>query len=374
MLSHNLNSFFEKVLPYIDNSENLIEIVCAIIIIFAMIFVSKRKGACNCKSKSCDVKASLYGRLRKSREGFLSKINDIFSGNSDRESILNDLEELLISSDVGAETSMFLCNELKDEFKTINNENKQEVIGSLKNKIIDILGDDEEIKFSSDTKVIMVVGVNGVGKTTTIAKLADKWIKQGKKVLLVAGDTFRAAASEQLAFWAQKVGADIVKGKEGDKPSTVVFDAMKKVKEQAFDVVIIDTAGRLHNKSNLMQELSGIQNAVTKNINRDIDEVILVVDGTSGQNALMQAKEFNNVVTLTGLIITKLDGTPKGGILIAIKRELKTPVYYVGIGEGSEDLINFNAKDFASALLDATRPTEREGINSKKRKSFENVM
>ena len=149
---------------------------------------------------------------------------------------------------------------------------------------------------------------------------------------------------------------------------------MKKVKEQAFDVVIIDTAGRLHNKSNLMQELSGIQNAVTKNINRDIDEVILVVDGTSGQNALMQAKEFNNVVTLTGLIITKLDGTQKGGILIAIKRELKTPVYYIGIGEGSEDLINFNAKDFASALLDATRPTEREGINSKKRKSFENIM
>ena len=353
MLSHNLNSFFEKVLPYIDNSENLIEIVCAIIIIFAMIFVSKHKGACNCKSKSCDVKASLYGRLRKSREGFLSKINDIFSGNSDRESILNDLEELLISSDVGAETSMFLCNELKDEFKTINNENKQEVIGSLKNKIIDILGDDEEIKFSSDTKVIMVVGVNGVGKTTTIAKLADKWIKQGKKVLLVAGDTFRAAASEQLAFWAQKVGADIVKGKEGDKPSTVVFDAMKKVKEQAFDVVIIDTAGRLHNKSNLMQELSGIQNAVTKNINRDIDEVILVVDGTSGQNALMQAKEFNNVVTLTGLIITKLDGTSKGGAIFSVIYTLRVPILYIGVGEGAEDLLSFSEEEYIATILDS---------------------
>ena len=361
-----LNLISEEVLPYINNEENLINIVSVVVFVLALTLLLKRK--CSCKNSKTS--PDLYGKLGKSRSGILSKINDIFSGNSDRDAILNNLEELLISSDVGAETSMFLCQKLKDEFKTINNDNKQEIIDSLKNKIIDILQDDEEIKFTTDTKVIMVVGVNGVGKTTTIAKLADKWIKQGKKVLLVAGDTFRAAATEQLAFWAQKVGAEIVKGKEGDKPSTVVFEAMKKVKEQTFDVVIIDTAGRLHNKSNLMQELSGIQNAVTKNINRDIDEVILVVDGTSGQNALMQAKEFNNVVTLTGLIITKLDGTPKGGILIAIKRELRIPVYYIGIGEGSEDLIKFNAKDFTSALLDSTRPTEREGINSKKRQQL----
>ena len=361
----NIDVFFENLTRYVSNDENLIEIISIVIFIFAFIYLLK---VCKCKKRNTT--SDLYGKLNKSRTGILSKINDIFSNSSDKDAILNDFEELLISSDVGAETSMFLCHELKDEFKTINNENKQEIINSLKNKIIAILGEDDEIKFSTDPKVIMVVGVNGVGKTTTIAKLADKWIKQGKKVLLVAGDTFRAAATEQLSYWAQKVGAEIVKGKEGDKPSTVVFEAMKKVKEQTYDVVIIDTAGRLHNKSNLMQELSGIQNAVTKNINRDIDEVILVVDGTSGQNALMQAKEFNNVVTLTGLIITKLDGTPKGGILIAIKRELRIPVYYIGIGEGSEDLIKFNAKDFTSALLDATRPTEREGINSKKRQQL----
>ncbi|MGI6681004.1 MAG: signal recognition particle-docking protein FtsY [Bdellovibrionota bacterium] len=354
----NFNEFLQNLLSYIDSSENQIDIACIFLIIFAFIFILKRKPDkqiehASGKKEAEDRKAIVYDKLSKSRVSLLTKINNIFSSHSEKKEILEDLEELLILSDVGAKVSALLCKELSEEFKTINSESKEEILLSLKSKIENILGEDKEIELvEGETKIIMVVGVNGVGKTTTIAKLADKWIKQGKKVLLVAGDTFRAAATEQLVFWGEKVGAEVVKGKENDKPSTVVFDAMKRLKSEAFDVVIVDTAGRLHNKANLMQELSGIQNAIKKNIEKGVDEVLLVVDGTSGQNALSQAKEFNNVVGLTGIIITKLDGTPKGGILIAIKKALNIPIYFIGIGEKQEDLVRFNAKEFASALLE----------------------
>jgi fused signal recognition particle receptor len=202
--------------------------------------------------------------------------------------------------------------------------------------------------------VVLVVGVNGVGKTTTVAKLAAQYTEQGKRVMVIAADTFRAAAVQQLEEWSKRVNFTLVKGPEGAKPGAVVFDGVASAKEGSFDVVLIDTAGRLHTKSNLMQELEGVRNSIKKHIPDAPHETILVVDGVSGQNALAQAREFNAAVQLTGIVVTKLDGTPKGGIIVAICQELKVPVLFVGVGEKSEDLIRFEPREFVSALLDDT--------------------
>jgi fused signal recognition particle receptor len=204
---------------------------------------------------------------------------------------------------------------------------------------------------SGSPQVILVVGVNGVGKTTTVAKLAARYSKQGKRVMVIAADTFRAAAVQQLEEWSKRVGFTLVKGAENAKPGAVVFDGMAAAKDGSVDVVLIDTAGRLHTKSNLMQELEGVRNSIRKHVPDAPHETILVLDGVSGQNALAQAREFNGAVQLTGIVVTKLDGTPKGGILIAISQELKIPVLYVGVGEKAEDLIPFDADQFVDALL-----------------------
>jgi fused signal recognition particle receptor len=200
--------------------------------------------------------------------------------------------------------------------------------------------------------VILVVGVNGVGKTTTVAKLAAKYTGMGKKVVAIAADTFRAAAVEQLAEWSSRVGFTLVKGPEGSKPSAVVFDGMVAAIQGSFDVVLIDTAGRLHTKSNLMQELEGIRNVIKKHVPEGPHETLLVVDGVSGQNALSQAREFNTAVKLSGLVVTKLDGTPKGGIIVAISQELKIPVFFIGVGESVGDLIRFDRQAFVEALFE----------------------
>jgi len=200
--------------------------------------------------------------------------------------------------------------------------------------------------------VVLVVGVNGVGKTTTVAKLAAQYTDEGKRVMVIAADTFRAAAVQQLEEWSKRVNFTLIKGPEGAKPGAVVFDGMAAAKDGAFDVVLIDTAGRLHTKSNLMQELEGVRNSIKKHIPDAPHETVLVVDGVSGQNALAQAREFNAAVSLTGIVVTKLDGTPKGGIIVAISQELKVPVLFVGVGEKKEDLVRFDPHEFVNALLD----------------------
>jgi fused signal recognition particle receptor len=245
--------------------------------------------------------------------------------------------------------------------------NEDSLLTSLKERVGEILTADspgrlaiEPKKVGDDPRIVMMVGVNGVGKTTTTAKIADVLTKQGAKVLMVAADTFRAAAVDQLKTWGERIDVPVVSGPENAKPATVVFEAMERCKKDDVDVVLIDTAGRLHTRSNLMQELEGVGNVVTKHFADAPHEVLLVVDGSTGQNALSQAKEFNEAVDLTGLVVTKLDGTPKGGIVVAIKDALGIPVRYIGVGESTADLREFVAEDFIEALFDKSQVTELE--------------
>ena len=281
------------------------------------------------------VKVNISQRLTKSKEGFFSKLKNIFTSKSKiDDSIYEELEDLLIQSDVGLGMTTNLINDLEKKVKANKISETSEVY--LKDNRIN---------------VILIVGVNGVGKTTTIGKLALKYKKLGKKVLLGAGDTFRAAAVEQLEEWARRADVDIVKGREGADPASVVYDTLSKAEATKADVVIIDTAGRLHNKANLMRELEKINNIIKKKIGEQEYESLLVIDGTTGQNGLNQAKEFNSVTDLTGFIVTKLDGTAKGGIVFSVSEELKKPIKFIGLGEKIEDLIEFNAKDFVEAIF-----------------------
>jgi fused signal recognition particle receptor len=295
--------------------------------------------------------------LKKSRTGFLARLTGLFSGRSAVDSsTLEDLEELLILSDVGARCASDLVAEARQAAeKSPQGLVQAELTDILKSGILKRLvatPDRHEIYQPVRTPlIVLVVGVNGVGKTTTVAKLATKYMSQGKKVLAVAADTFRAAAVEQLAEWSSRVGFTLVRGNEAAKPSAVVFDGMKAAKDGAFDVVLIDTAGRLHTKSNLMQELEGVRNSIRKHFPDGPHETVLVLDGVSGQNALSQAREFNQAVTLTGIVVTKLDGTPKGGIIVAISQELQLPVFYIGVGEKVDDLLPFNPAGFVDALF-----------------------
>ncbi|MGL5088901.1 MAG: signal recognition particle-docking protein FtsY [Cetobacterium sp.] len=298
---------------------------------------------------------SLKDKLFKSREGLFGTLKNIFTGKSvvDGE-MYEELEDTLVQSDIGIEMTLKIVKDLKIEVKARGVKKPEDVYPVLK----DVL---EGYLINENTKldiqpgrmnVILVVGVNGVGKTTTIGKIASALVKDGKKVVIGAADTFRAAAVEQLEEWAKRAGAEIVKHPDGADPGAVVFDTLKAGEDKNADVVIIDTAGRLHNKNNLMKELEKINNIIKRKIGDQPYESILVLDGTTGQNGLVQARVFNEVTELTGFVVTKLDGTAKGGILFSISEELKKPIKYIGVGEGIEDLREFNSKEYIQAIFD----------------------
>jgi len=303
---------------------------------------------------------SLSRKLKSSRLGLFTKIRSIFSKQSELDDdMLEELEALLVTSDLGLKTASALILEVKEDVKNGEPVDEQSLVSLLKMKVLNILEEGAPIdpsilpeKKGEEPLVVMMVGVNGVGKTTTVAKLAAGWKEAGAKVMMVAGDTFRAAAVEQLSEWSRRIGVSLVSGAPEAKPGSVVFDAMVKAKAEEYDVVVVDTAGRLHTKSNLMQELQGVRNVIQKHQPSAPHETILVVDGSTGQNAVTQAKEFHGLVPLTGVIVTKLDGTPKGGVVVAIKDELNIPVRYIGVGESVQDLRPFLARDFVEALFD----------------------
>ena len=306
------------------------------------------------EEKEENQKVNISQRLTKSKEGFFSKLKNIFTSKSKvDDSIYEELEDLLLQSDVGLSMTTNLIDQLEKEVKSKKVDNTEEVYEILKRLMSKFLLSQDSKIYLKDNKinVILIVGVNGVGKTTTIGKLALKYKNLGKKVLLGAGDTFRAAAVEQLEEWAKRAGVDIVKGREGADPASVVYDTLSRAESTKADVVIIDTAGRLHNKANLMRELEKINNIIKKKIGEQEYESLLVIDGTTGQNGLNQAKEFNSVTDLTGFIVTKLDGTAKGGIVFSVSEELKKPIKFIGLGEKIGDLIEFNAKDFVEAIF-----------------------
>jgi fused signal recognition particle receptor len=294
--------------------------------------------------------------MAKSRTSLLGKLKGLFAGKKGVDlSHLDDLEEMLITSDVGARVADSLVTTVRERAAGDREISEGELKGLLKDGIrkeLIALPDDHRLYHPVGSPlVILVVGVNGVGKTTTVAKLATRYKEQGKKVLAIAADTFRAAAVQQLNEWGNRSGFTVFSGAENAKPAAVVFDGMVAAQEQGVDVVLIDTAGRLHTKSNLMQELEGVRNSIRRHVPDAPHETVLVVDGVSGQNALSQAREFNASTPLTGLVVTKLDGTPKGGIIVAISQELKIPVFYVGVGEKAKDLIQFSVDEFIDGLL-----------------------
>ena len=295
---------------------------------------------------------SLNDGLAKTRKNLSDKIGKLVLGEKIGETFLDELEEALISADVGVETSSLVLRDLRERFKRNELVSPQQVKERLRQILVEILSAQSSTFFLNATPtVVLVVGVNGTGKTTTIGKLAFQLRADGKKVLLAAGDTFRAAASEQLSIWGERAGIPVIKHKEGADPGAVVFDAVMAAKARAVDVLIVDTAGRLHTKSNLMEELKKVNRILSRELPGSPHETLLVLDGNTGQNALVQAKMFNEAVGITGIVLTKLDGTSKGGIVFAINKELGIPVKFVGIGEAIEDLKSFNPKEFVNALL-----------------------
>lgn len=291
--------------------------------------------------------------LEKTKNNFVKKVETIVIGYAEiDDDFLDDLEATMLTGDLGPKTTTYLMKEIRRGVTEgiINNTN--EVMPFMEERITEMLGAQEEVLELHKPEVILVVGVNGVGKTTTIAKLAHYYAEQGKKVIIAAGDTFRAAASEQLSIWADRVGVSIVKHKEGADPAAVVFDACASAIAKEADLVIVDTAGRLHTKVNLMEELKKIGRVADKQIPGAPHQTLLVLDGTTGQNAVSQAKLFGEAVPVTGIVVTKLDGTAKGGVVISIKEELGVPVRWIGVGEQMDDLRPFNAKEFANALFD----------------------
>ena len=267
------------------------------------------------------------------------------------EDLLDELEELLITSDVGVNATEEIIDRLRDEIKDGRLKEKEQVIDTLKSILSDMIGEGEPLDLSTTPSVILVIGVNGAGKTTSIGKISNRLIKQGKKVVVAAADTFRAAAIDQLAGWCERSGAEIIKQNEGSDPAAVVYDAIGYARSKKADVLIIDTAGRLHNKKNLMNELSKINRGIEKEMPDAARENLLVLDATTGQNAILQAKEFKNSAEITGLVLNKLDGTAKGGIVISIKRELDIPVKFIGVGEKIDDMQEFVASEFVDALF-----------------------
>ncbi len=295
----------------------------------------------------------LKNGLNKTKTSFDEKINNVFKNfRKVDEDFLDELEEILIMSDIGMDTSVKIISSLRERIKKEKIQDEEDVKQALREEMQKIL-DVTDIGLHLNTKpsVILVVGVNGVGKTTSIGKMANRLAKDGKKVVVAAADTFRAAAVEQLEIWAKRAGADIVKRDEGVDPASVVFDAIKKTKENGADVLIVDTAGRLHNKKYLMDELNKIQKVINKEMPDADKEVLLVIDGTTGQNAISQVKAFKQETDITGIVLTKLDGTAKGGVVIGIVEENKIPVKFIGVGEQIDDMEIFNSEDFVKAII-----------------------
>jgi len=291
--------------------------------------------------------------LQKTRKNITEKIDQVLVsfGKIDEE-LFEELEEILVASDVGINTTMRIIEDLKKSVKEKKITNPADVKNLLKENIANILGDGEaKLDIEPSPAVIMVIGVNGVGKTTSIGKIAHLLKSEGKKVLLAAADTFRAAAIDQLEVWASRTGVDIIKHSEGSDPAAVVFDAIQSAKAKKVDVLICDTAGRLHTKKNLMEELKKISRVIEREMPNAKKETLLVLDATTGQNAISQAKTFKEAANISGLVLTKLDGTAKGGIVIAIKSELDIPVKLIGVGEKIDDLQYFNSREFAEALF-----------------------
>jgi len=295
---------------------------------------------------------SLGEGLAKTRKNFTDKIASLVLGEKINEAFLDELEEALIASDVGVETTSFVLKDLTERFKRNELSTPEQVRGRLKQLLLEILSTcSSSFSLTASPSVVLVVGVNGTGKTTTIGKLASRLQAEGKKVMLAAGDTFRAAASEQLSIWGERSGIPVIKHKEGADPGAVVFDAVTAAKARAVDVLIVDTAGRLHTKSNLMEELKKVNRLLARELPGAPHETLLVLDGNTGQNAMAQAKIFREAVGVTGIVLTKLDGTSKGGIVFAICKETSIPVKFIGIGEAIEDLRTFDPKEFVNALL-----------------------
>ena len=289
--------------------------------------------------------------LIKSKNSFFSGIAGIFRNGID-EDTLDELEETLIAADVGFETTEIIIDRLRELTKQEKIKDPERALESLKGILLEIIGENVPLKLDTVPSVILVIGVNGVGKTTSIAKIANNLKSNGKKVILAAADTFRAGAIDQLQIWADRIGVDLIKQSEGSDPAAVVFDAVSAAKKRNADVLIVDTAGRLHNKKNLMNELAKINRVIERELPEASKETLLVLDSTTGQNAVSQAKEFKNAADITGLVVTKLDGTAKGGIIFSIKQELDIPVKYIGVGEQVDDLQPFDAEQFVDALFE----------------------
>ena len=291
--------------------------------------------------------------LGKTKTSFDEKINNVFkSFKKVDEEFLDELEETLVMSDVGMETSVKIVDNLRKRIKKENIKDEEEVKKALREEMMKILDEvDNKLNLETKPSVILVVGVNGVGKTTSIGKIANRLRKDGKKVVIAAADTFRAAAVEQLEIWGQRSGAEIIKRKEGSDPASVVYDAIKRTKETDSDVLIVDTAGRLHNKQYLMDELRKIKKVINKEMEQYSQEILLVIDGTTGQNAISQVKAFKQETDVTGLVLTKLDGTAKGGVVLGIVQENKIPLKFIGIGEQIDDMEIFNSEDFVKAII-----------------------
>lgn len=291
--------------------------------------------------------------LKKTKDNMMQKVNQIFSSfRPVDEELFEELEETLIMSDVGMVTAEEICERLRKGVKERGITDSGEVKTMLQEIMTEMMEGDTSLHISTKPSVILVIGVNGVGKTTTIGKLAANLTKEGKKVILGAADTFRAAAIDQLQIWADRAGVEMVRQSEGSDPAAVVFDTIAAGKARGADVVICDTAGRLHNKKNLMDELSKISRVIKREAPDSDLEILLVLDATTGQNAVIQARTFKEAAGLTGIILTKLDGTAKGGVVIAIKQELQIPIKYIGVGEKLDDLQPFDPKDFVAALFD----------------------
>ena len=302
--------------------------------------------------------------LAKTKNAVFGQINEVVKNfRKVDEEFLEELEEIMICADMGASTTEKILDELRDRIKTDNIKNAEDVKDVLGEILRAQVGEGEPLNLETSPAVILVIGVNGVGKTTSIGKIANNLRKEGKKVIVAAADTFRAAAIEQLAIWCDRAGVELVRQNEGSDPASVVYDAIAAANKRKADVLIIDTAGRLHNKSNLMDELAKINRIISRELPNASRETLLVLDATTGQNAVMQAKKFRETAEITGLILTKLDGTAKGGAIFSIKDEINIPVKYIGVGEHIDDMQPFDAKMFIDALMKEEEKKESEEEN-----------
>lgn len=303
--------------------------------------------------------------LMKTKNAVFGQVNEVIKNfRKVDESLLEELEEIMICADMGTNTTEKVIEELRDRIKTENIKNADDVKTALCDILVKQIGEGEELNLSTTPSVILVIGVNGVGKTTSIGKIANNLRKEGKKVIVAAADTFRAAAIDQLAVWCDRAGVELISQNEGADPASVVYDAIAAANKQRADVLIIDTAGRLHNKSNLMNELAKINRIITRELPDAARETLLVLDSTTGQNAVIQAKKFKETADITGLILTKLDGTAKGGAVFSIKDEIDIPVKFIGVGEKIDDMQPFDAKMFVDALMQEDEKDKDEFENN----------